>query len=232
MIAMLIDHIGATIVQNGVLGEYMGFDVIKGESLMVLASYSEINHWIVMYIAMRLLGRLAFPIFCFLLVEGFLHTQNIKKYCIRLLIFSVISEIPFDLAMNGELWCYKSNNVFITLFIALLVLISLNQIDKIGVNRFAKLATIIIGIIICKILHSDYASSGIILITILYVFRENTVKRNIFGSITMCWGITAPLAFIPIHFYNGNRGMKLKYTFYIFYPLHLLFLGLIVDKMY
>lgn len=76
MLSMLIDHIAAVLVDSRAYPELYG--------------------------AMREIGRLAFPVFCFLIVEGYFNTKNVKKYVGRLLIFGVISEIPFDLAIFGR----------------------------------------------------------------------------------------------------------------------------------
>ena len=94
IITMLIDHIGA-----GVLGRLL---VVRG-----MNETADLNAWIdanstlvITYQMMRFVGRLAFPIFCFLLIEGFEHTHDVKKYALRLLSFCLVSEIPFDLLFN------------------------------------------------------------------------------------------------------------------------------------
>ena len=116
IITMLIDHIGA-----GVLGRLL---VVRG-----MNEAADLNAWIdanstlvITYQMMRFVGRLAFPIFCFLLIEGFEHTHDVKKYALRLLSFCLVSEIPFDLLFNGKILESGYQNVFFTLFIGLMVM--------------------------------------------------------------------------------------------------------------
>ena len=103
VITMLTDHIGA-----GILGRIITMQGIYSGSVYNV------------YTVMRYIGRLAFPIFCFLLVEGFMHTHNVKKYASRLFVFALISEIPFDLFVSGRIVDTSAQNVYFTLLIGLI----------------------------------------------------------------------------------------------------------------
>ena len=224
IIAMLIDHTGAVVV----LGFF--FFLWYGKWLVTL------------YYVMRLLiGRIAFPIFCFLLVEGFAHTRSVKKYALRLLGFALISEIPFNLAFEGEMFAPQYQNVFFTLFIGLLVMIGYRAVtEKLAVNKWIKLilyaALLGAGMRLAFFLKTDYDAIGFFCIMALYIFRRNKtaqIMAGCTGFLASCFftggsEMTAPLAFIPIGFYNGKRGLKMKYFFYLFYPVHLLLLYAIV----
>lgn len=185
----------------------------------------------------RSIGRLAFPIFCFLLVEGLLHTKNVRNYLIRLGIFAILSEIPFDLAfVKGNTFVdnFGYQNVFFTLFIGLLVILLIQIVEKYyGHNSI--IAVIIISIIViigCQLaeyLNTDYSSMGVLMIVSFYLFRYN--KFLLFLSIfllnqaffTIQGFGTISLLFIWL--YNGERGPKInKYIFYVFYPLHIMVL--------
>lgn len=179
------------------------------------------------YHFLRYIGRLAFPIFCFLLVEGFFHTRNVKKYALRLGLFALISEIPFDLALFGIPFNLLYQNVFFTLFIGLLVLIGF---EKFKSKLWLNFIIFILGMLLAEICHVDYGCFGIIMIVLFYFYRiHNNLIILTFGILlfSIMLGGSQPLctlAIIPISLYNGKRGISLKYLFYAFYPVHLLIL--------
>ncbi len=127
---------------------------------------------------LRYIGRLAFPIYCFLISEGYVHTRNVPKYLMRLGLFALISELPFNLAFGGELFHFNSCNVFVTLFLGLFALILFDTVVKWeGIPQFASylLALIPVAAIArtADTLGSDYGKYGVLLIFIFYIFREN-----------------------------------------------------------
>ncbi len=181
------------------------------------------------YTCLRIIGRMSFPIFCFLLVEGAVHTGNIRKYEIRLLVFALISEIPFDYAFFGKL-TLEHQNVFFTLFIGL-VMIDVIQSGKAGNFPFG---TFIVAIMVAELLETDYGAGGIMIIACFYFLREQKLlKQVVFAGLNLLYfgvGVQAyaALATIPMLLYNGKQGPKMKYFFYLFYPVHLLILYLII----
>lgn len=225
IITMLIDHVGAVIVWRMILrrAEAQGMvGMIIGDEL-----YS-------FYRILRNIGRIAFPIYCFLLVEGFQRTRSRKRYALRLGIFALISELPFNLALSSEVIHTAHQNVFFTLLIGLLTMIAADAISNSGsrkvpvfVRYLAEIAVFAAGAFMAEAMCTDYGAKGIFCIMVLYLFRRNKLAQTLSGAVAFSWETTAPLAFIPIWFYNGRRGLKLKYVFYLFYPLHLLILYLI-----
>ena len=179
-------------------------------------------------ISFRIIGRISFPIFAFLIVEGFLHTRDIKKYMIRLGTFALISEIPFDMAFHGTILEFGSQNVFFTLFLGVVLLYFYDQ----QYNNASKIGCVLLILLAGDIFRTDYGAWGILMIFCFYVFREkrtwqmlSLILINVFA-----FGLIqafAALAVIPISMYNGKRGISAKYLFYIIYPLHLLILFLI-----
>ena len=174
----------------------------------------------------RYIGRVAFPIFCFLLVEGFLHTRNVWKYTGRMAIFALICEYPFDLAMRGSVWM-SHQNVFCTLLIGLLMMIGIQQIESSTV-RYQKPMILFTGLFaaaIAELCRTDYGAIGVMLIFILYMTRDNRMRQCILGAVCMMYEYTSVFAFPLIYLYNGRRKKIFsKYFFYWFYPVHLLLL--------
>lgn len=179
----------------------------------------------------RIIGRLAFPIYCFLLVEGYFHTGNVRKYAERLLIFAFISEVPFDLAFYGKVGL-AHQNIFFTLFTGLAAIYFIDNRE--GKYNFNKNAVIITACILSTILSFDYGAIGIVYILAFY-FTRNYDKSKKFKTVALV--MTAMnflssllqqfslLALPLLYFYDGKLGPKNKFlqmSFYAAYPLHLL----------
>lgn len=225
MISMLIDHIGAVILEPALWGG-------GGDPGQVMFWGFRHETWWTVYMAMRSIGRIAFPLFCFLLVEGFLNTRDVRRYAVRILAFALISEVPFDLAFNGFLLELTYQNVFWTLLFGLLGIWGFEKLSS-SFTGWAK-GTGVIGGLVCigaamaaaHFARTDYGWFGVALIAILYLLRSRPLLRGIGASAALClwtvWEAPAILAFVPIWLYNGKRGMGLKYLFYCFYPAHLL----------
>ena len=234
IVTMLIDHIGASVL--GRLLQTHGINELNVADISALTQWMADNavlFW--SYTIMRMIGRVAFPIFCFLLIQGFLHTHDVKKYAARLLAFALISELPFDLAFKGKI-DFSYQNVFFTLFIGLMTMIAFRWIEEhtdwSGWQRvILYIAALACGIVVAELLQTDYAGKGVVCIMALYIFRKTKVQQIIAGCVAFCWELTAPIAFLPIAFYNGKRGLQIKYFFYAFYPVHLLILYLVVCLM-
>lgn len=228
IITMLIDHIGASILTKQLL--YMGSNPedFGGVSAGFIEQYN--NLYYIMR-ATRIIGRIAFPIFCFLLVEGFLRTKDLKKYLSRMTLFALLSEIPFDLIFSGELIYWGYQNVMITLLIGMLTMYGCKVIEEKIPDRVGQFvawgACFAAGAVVAELLKTDYGAKGIIPIMVLYFLRHFKLYQMIGGALSFVWELPAPLAFLFIGFYNGKRGMRMKYFFYLFYPVHLLLLYLI-----
>ncbi|MFR8549159.1 MAG: TraX family protein [Lachnospiraceae bacterium] len=220
IITMFIDHLGATVLRT-----VLGCQSVLEDPILR-------NTWGNIYNLSRDIGRLAFPIFCFLIVEGFLHTKNVKKYAGRLFLFALISELPFDLALKGSWYYPEKQNVYFTLLIGLLVIAGIARITKNGTkNMFLSLLPLAAGMYLAFWIDTDYSYKGVFLIAVLYLLRYTRLYQCIGGAAAVSWELPAPLAFIPVYLYNGKRGRQMKYFFYWFYPVHLLLLHTIANYL-
>lgn len=218
IIAMAIDHFAASIILYGILMQqnpsFLGHPV------------SMTIPWWNIYQVMRFIGRIGFPVFCFLLIEGFLHTSSKKKYATRLF------EFPFDYALFNTPFAPGYQNVFFTLFLGLLTIWAIDTVSHKEINPnlqwIVKILIAAAGCLTAWLLQTDYDYKGIILILLLYLFHDQKFLCTLVSCMSLLWEAPACLAFIPINLYNGKRGISLKYFFYLFYPVHLLLYGLIL----
>ena len=274
--AMLIDHIGAVVLESWM------------HRPRSMALYYTLYHYDLL---LRGIGRLGFPLFAFLLTEGYVHTSNRWKYARNLFVFALLSEIPFDLAFQHCLYAGWSQNVFFTLLIALLTIMAIDHfafhskwpdacswlfypcaillsadlawqlINGIGLALLVPAAALwIAGGILCIILifsgthrtpqerntftfcvlplllgiaagdllQTDYSGLGVFTITLIWLLRNEPAAAMAAGCTLLSAGnayeiptlLTIPL----VRSYNGSRGLRIKYLFYLFYPCHLLIL--------
>ncbi len=215
LVTMFIDHIGAVILETGVISAY-NQGLPSAFSYNTSVFLSKIDFFI------RQIGRISFPIFCFLLVEGFYHTSNKKKYALRLFLFACISEIPFDLCLNGHVLEFSYQNVMFTLLFGFLTMWAMEILRE--KKEILCIIPAVLGILSGFFFQADYNWKGIVIILVLYVFYSYPVEKTIAGCLALYWEPVACLAFIPINLYNHQKGKGAKYFFYFFYPVHLLIL--------
>lgn len=216
IIAMLIDHSAIALVYPSIL------------------VFNQTISMEILYDIMRLIGRLAFPIFVFLIVEGFNHTRNIKKYLLRLGLFALISEIPFNLIISYKAFYPQAQNIFISLFLGVLMLSIIREMQIRWGKKgpYASLFVIIVFALFNEYIHADYGFYGIMMIAIVYLLRYQPRQQVMAIALLGLYQKTAALSAIPIYFYNGRRGKQNKYFFYIFYPAHLLILYFMRNALY
>lgn len=210
MISMFIDHMAAGLLENYV------FNANAQTNFTALYSF------------LRNIGRLAFPIYAFLLVEGFFRTKNIKLYLSRLLFFAFISQAPFSLLNTGKPFDFSYTNTLFTLFLGLLAIyiIDKSPFQKNSIKDVSfMLFIIVIFSFIAIFINSDYSYHGVIAIALIYLFFKSGSGLMFAMFLGFLFEFRMPAVFLSlpiIHFYNGERGTNLKYFFYIFYPAHLL----------
>lgn len=212
-LTMFIDHVGATLV--------------------VLLPYSFMPD---LYYTCRIIGRLAFPIYCFLLAQGVQHTKKEWKYLLRLAIGMVLSELPFDMLFEGGFsWGYQS--VMLTLFLGAVMLMVQKRVKSI----LLKCLLVLPFAFLAELCRSDYGGLGVVMIAV-FGLAENLTIQTV--GMALC-NILMPSAAIPvlgmqisvqlfaipamvfIALYSGRKLLKskaLQWGFYLFYPVHIMFL--------
>lgn len=219
LVTMIIDHVGLSLVETGTA----------------------------LYWSMRLIGRLAFPLYCFLVVEGFCHTRDVKRYLARMGLFTLLSELPFDL-MTGRMSismmangagftavlqaALRGQNVLFTLLLGLAALKGYVILQ----NRCQPQFAVFWCVVMCSLAaacRTDYGWAGVALICFLYRFRQEPVWRTVSGYATLVLGVNpteipALLSFFLMDRYDGRRGAdRFRWGFYVLYPLHMFILWLL-----
>jgi len=199
---------------------------------------------------LRIIGRLTMPIMAFMITEGYFHTQHLRRYMLRLLIFALITIYPYQLY-----FAYGPFNVLFTLLFGLIAITIYDRADK----RFFKILGLVIPVVIATLFSFDGSFLAILLIFIFYKYRGN-FKAQAINMVLMyfalefaiyyplltngmtisdstMWIQSFALMSLPLLYrYNGQRGKAIinptfsKYLFYVFYPLHITILLMI--KLY
>ena len=204
---------------------------------------------------MTYIGRMAFPIFAFLIAEGFVHTSNFKKYAIRLLGFAIITEIPFNLFYSSRFFNPYHQNVLFTLLLGLLAIYVIDNLKKNHTAKNIGLSVLWLALIsiAATIGFVDYGFLGMLTVVMFYLLRDFPFAwlcqliAMVLINIVFFEGLVVPVeifghsfeiptqgfavfSLIPIWLYGGRKGRShkaLQYGFYAFYPVHMLILYLI-----
>lgn len=193
---------------------------------------------------LRIIGRLAFPIFCFLLAEGAHYTRSPRNYLLRLGIGAILSELPFDLALFGS-WSWQHQSVMVTLLLGAMALLAMKQMTQ----PLLKILVLLLFACLADFMNTDYGGAGVLMIALFGLTRERKYGWviQLLGMYLICrwiipggvvWfigryvfiEIFAILALIPIWLYSGKKSTSsraVQWAFYLFYPVHLWILYLI-----
>lgn len=182
------------------------------------------------FLFLDIIGRIAFPVFCFVLVEGYCHTHSRKAYLMRLWVGAVLSEIPFNLAFFGHLYAPEEQNVLFTMLIGMLTLMGMDKCRDCW-----KVIPVLAGMVLAWLCKADYGYYGIGIIVLFYYLRGMkkeliTIQAGCSVAATVLYGWVQFLSVLALPFiaaYNGEKGKNHKILFYLFYPVHLMALTLI-----
>lgn len=213
IVSMLIDHVNKSMIYPHLVS-----------NTGLLATVSDI---------FDVIGRIAFPLFCYMIVEGFFKTRSRKKYLLNLLIFGVISEVPFDMFVTASFYNKNSQNVMFTLA---LVLVTIWIIDALKAKMQNKpkllwyVVSFVIVVVMCIVAMAfsvDYEYHAILIGYFFYLFHDMPIFAIPFGYASMYNNPWAILGFGLTLTYNGKRGKQNKMLNYWFYPVHLFILGIL-----
>lgn len=215
---------------------------LSGSSLKIIAvlsmvidhcAYYLLEHGTVLYEAMRCVGRIAFPVFAFLIAEGFSHTRNKRSYFVQLLGFAFFSEIPWFLLNGAD----GTHNVMFTLALGV---VALTLLDRCCEHKVLSFMAVCLVAVLAYYMGTDYDWRGILMIAIFYItqpqagnLQDRMIQILFILPLMIHYGtIGAIFASVVILSYNRNRGFitgkAWKYAFYAFYPVHLILICLLV----
>lgn len=216
LFCMVLDHVGAAILDPALITGQFG---TWGGMVSFLS------------LLFHLIGRMAFPIFAFFLTEGFFHTRDLARYQKRLLLFACLSEIPYDLAVSGQWINLERQNTIMTLTLGLWMM---QKISKRRSRPMVCLGYLMAAMTVSYLFRLDYSVYGIALIAVFYWFYADKKSALLLGAVfsffdSMGYLGAAALAYIPLSLYSREKGKKQGHSweFYLFYPLHLLVLGVL-----
>lgn len=227
MLFVVAGIVSRSILQNKMLGvglksmqELMEM-MQSADSAMIIATIALI---------LQAMETVAVPIFTFLTFEGFLHTSDWKKYLLRMLGLAILTEIPYDLAVNQKVLELTSQNPLFGLVLCLILLYLFRRFEG------KKLMCVVMALaasLWAVMLKVDHGVPMVLMICIIYIFRNKRMFMSFSGVAVaaMCTAISpfylvAPMGFLAIHFYNGEKGESNRWVNYLFYPVILLAIGL------
>ena len=178
-----------------------------------------------------ILGRIAFPIFAFMIVEGFFKTKSRWSYLRNLLIFAVISEIPYDMFQSAVFINTWSQNILWGLALGLFTIMVIDKLKEKIKKRplwiFVSLLLVVLSSLGSMLISSDYEYYAIITIYLYYLFYEKRIIASGLSYLVIIKEIYAILGFATVLLYNGEKGKQNKIFNYLFYPVHMLIFGII-----
>ena len=228
MLFAIAGIISRSLLQNQMLG--MGMRSM--EEILELMQASDVAMAIAtVALVLQAVETVAVPIFVFLLAEGFRHTSNWKKYMLRVAGLAVLTEIPYDLAMNNTVLELGSQN---PVFGLVLCMVLLYLFERFKTKKLICVVMALAGLVWASMLKIDHGIPMILMVCVVRVFRNKHMFMGFSGmaAAALCTGISpfylaAPMGFLAVHFYNGEKGENSRVVNYLFYPVMLLAIGLI-----
>lgn len=212
VLCMLLDHAAVVFLEAPLTAagyEFLG-NMLLGSPLAGQA---------ILYTLLRLIGRLAFPIYAFQLAEGVRRTRDAKSYLLRLGAFALMSELPFDLALYGGQFTLAAQNIYWTLLLGAGAVLLYRRDWRV---RWVKWLWPMLLALLAWFFRTDYGGYGVLVIFLFSMTMDDPRRRAAWLVAPLALQATAPLALLPINSYKGVQGPKARWLFYLFYPAHLL----------
>lgn len=193
-----------------------------------------------MYLVFSIVGSFAVPLLCFVVLQEFLTSENKRNDVLIFGMFAIASEIPYDLAMKGQFLEYTTQNMFVGIFLGLLVVWAMDTISNkmmrsAFIKYFVSMLVFLLGILMAIITKTYFFIFPVLIIVCMYIFREKKMLGPVIGCFAMTtvspYYLCSFVSLIPINMFNGKIEKKLKYMLPIFYPVHLLILFIIAKCM-
>lgn len=226
----------AGVVSRGILqNRILGLDTLTSEQLMqVLDSSGNGMTIATVSLALQLLETCAVPIFAWLLVVGVQHTSDLKKYALRVTGVALLSEIPYNLAMQGKFFDMSAQNPVFGMVLALVMLVFFHQYaGKSLKNVLIKLLVTAMAMVWATMLRVDNGVCIVLIVAALWVTKGKPMMQNLFGaaaaiscSLMNIFYMMSPMVFLAIHFCNGEKGESNRVVNYLAYPVLLLAVGI------
>ncbi len=237
MLFLTLGAAGRCLLQNHLLGlsgaasQEMMEAALSGEGGMVIATASLI---------LQAVETCAAPIFCLLLVEGFCHTSNCLHYLLRLLGAALLSEIPYNLAMSGNVLHFATRNPVFAMALCAAALYFYQRYEARSPGNIAiKLCVTVAAVLWAEMLRIEHGTCCVILVAVVWAFRAKPLYRNMVGSVVSVacmvvspFYLAAPMGFLACHFYNGEKGPGSRLMAYLAYPVMLTALWLIASLVF
>lgn len=232
MVCLVLGTMGFAVFQNGLLK----LGSTSGEALLAaMEADTKVMGYATVSLVLQAINCCAAPLFAFLLVEGFGHTQSWSKYLLRVLGVAALSELPFNLALSGKWLDASSRNPAFGLALALLMLYFFRRYGEKSFSHYAIRTVVAVAAVLWALMLSIHDGAPLVVLTlVLWLCCRKPALRMVFGcvasfacSLFSPFYLLSPMAFIILHFYNGEKGEENIWVKHLAYPAILLAFGLL-----
>ena len=219
--------VGRGLIQNHILG--VG-QLTTQQLLAVMSSSQQAMSLATCSLVLQALETCAVPLYAVMLVEGVQHTSGFPAYFKRILTLALACEIPYNLAMNGKLLAFSSRNPVFALVMCLVMLYMFSRFpEEKKINGVYKIVICFAAILWCEMLKIEYGSATVLITAVMWAFRKNTLYRNFAGAaaaivctVMSMYFLAAPMAFMIVHGYDGEKSTNSRTVNYLAYPVILM----------